>query len=257
MKHRFLRKLIIAGITISTLGVMAPTGASAAWIKNYDGSWTYSEEYGYATGWRLINGTWYYFGSAGLMQTGWISYGGQWYYADLNGAMQTGLIQIEGKIHLFSQSGEMQKGTCVIDKKLYSFDNNGVYIGKDDLTPARAFDYYGNDTIPYAPSQMINDNASMSSEIPSDGLTHPKQYKVTFKDPDEDSEDEVIKTRTVDENIMMPLYKPSKSGYTFVEWNTDSDGNGTSYSDSDSIKIKKDITLYVQWKKATTTTTTT
>ncbi|EKQ50506.1 MULTISPECIES: InlB B-repeat-containing protein [unclassified Clostridium] len=252
MKHNFLKKLALIGVA-ATLTTLIPIGASAAWIESSNGVWSYTEGYTYATSWRQIGGVWYFFDSQGQMRTGWIYDGGQWYYADLNGAMQTGVIQIEGKIYFFSPSGAMQKSSCIINQKLYSFDDNGACLGPDYPTPQKAFDYYGNTTVPYIPSQIINENATMSTDIPSDGTNKTKEYKVTFKDPDaEDSDEEVLKTRTVPENTNMPLYKPTKSGYTFVEWNTKKDGEGTGYEYDDKIKITKDIILYAQWKEDTT-----
>jgi uncharacterized repeat protein (TIGR02543 family) len=256
MKHKFLKRLVVASISISTLIFLAPVEAKAAWIKNYDGNWLYTEGYGFATGWKQINGTWYYFDSNGLMRTGWINDGGDWYYADLNGAMQKGVIQIEGKIHLFAQSGAMQKGVCMVDGKLYNFDDNGICIDIDAPTPVRAFDYYGNSTIPFVPSQIVDENSVMSSDIPSNGKKQVKQYKIKFKDPEADDEDEeLLKTRTADENTLMSLYKPTKSGYTFVEWNTKEDGDGTSYNYDDKITVRKDMTLYAQWEENADTTT--
>lgn len=255
MKHKYIKQLIMTSVTVSILLTINPVSASAEWIKNYDGSWSYIDGYSYSTGWKQIDGIWYYFDPNGLMRTGWIYDGGNYYYADLSGAMQKGIIQIEGKIYLFSESGAMQKGSCMIDGKLYNFDNNGVYLGNDYPKPSRAFDYYGNNAIAYLPSQIINTNSSISNEIPSDGKVHTKQYKVKFKDPDaEDSDSELLKTRTVDEDTLMPLYKPSKSGYTFVEWNTKSDGDGTGYTENDQIRIKNDITLYAQWEEGDTST---
>lgn len=257
MKHKVLKKLITSTIVISTLITLMPIGVSAAWINNGYGGWGYSEGYGYATGWRLINGIWYFFDSFGTMRTGWISSGGEWYYADLSGAMQTGVIQIEGKIYLFSTNGAMQKGSCILNSKFYNFDDNGVCIGSDYPEPSKAFDYYGNSTIPYVPNQIINENASMSTDIPSDGTTKVKQYTVKFKDPDADSTDEeLLKTKYVDENARLTLYKPTKNGYTFVEWNTKSNGDGTSYEYDDKITVKEDMTLYAQWEENTTSTTT-
>lgn len=252
MKHKILKKLIASSLVSLALVTLVPVGASAAWISGSDGAWYYSMGYSFATGWKYINGSWYYFDSMGKMQTGWIPYGDNWYYTDLSGAMQTGLIQIEGKIHLFSSSGEMQKGSSMINGQLCNFDDNGVYIGSYAITPIKAFDYYGNSTMPYASNQLITSNSTMSKDIPSDGLYHPKQYTIKFKDPDADNEDdELLKTKTVDENSQMYLYIPTKSGYTFVEWNTKSNGNGTGYLDSDRIYVTKDMTLYAQWEENT------
>jgi len=257
MKHKFLNKLIATSVVTSTIIALTPVGASAEWIKNYYGNWSYTEGYSVATGWRQISGKWYFFDYLGQMRTGWISSNGEWYYADLSGEMQTGVIQIEGKIYLFAQSGEMQKGSCIVNSKLYYFDDNGACIGTDMPMPSKGFDYYGNSTVPYMPSQVINQGASMSSDIPSDGSKQVKQYKVTFKDPDADDGEQLMKTRTIDENKKMLLYKPTKSGYTFVEWNTKDSGDGTGYKYDDSIVIKKDMTLYAQWEKTIETSTST
>jgi len=257
MKHKFLMKLIIASVVTSTLlTTLAPIGVSAAWVKNYYGNWSYTEGDGYATGWRQISGTWYFFDDIGEMRTGWIQSDDEWYYMDLSGAMQTGVIQIEGKIHLFSQSGAMQKGKCIINGKFYDFDDNGVFIGTDYPIVTKGFDYYGNSTLTYVPSQIVSQDATMSSDIPSDGTTQVAQHKVEFKDPDADADAELLKTRTVDDGTIMTLYEPTKSGYTFSEWNTNSDGDGTSYEYDDIIKITKDITLYAQWEEDTSSITT-
>ncbi|HEX9026216.1 MAG TPA: InlB B-repeat-containing protein [Clostridium sp.] len=253
MKHKILKKFIAASVTISTLITLTPIGVSAEWVKNYYGNWSYSEGYSYATGWRQISGAWYFFDDIGQMRTGWISSNGEWYYLDLSGVMQTGVIQIEGKIYVFTQSGEMQKGNCIVNGKLYNLDDNGACIGTDVPMPIKGFDYYGNSTLPYVPSQMVIEGSSMSSDIPTDGSKQVKQYKVTFKDPDND-DDPILKTRTIDEDTKMLLYKPTKSGYTFVEWSTKSDGDGTTYEYDDKITIKQNITLYAQWEEDTSST---
>ena len=77
MKHKFLKKLIVASVVTSTIITLTPVGASAAWIKNYYGNWSYTEGYSYATGWRQISGTWYFFDDIGLMRTGWIYSNGE------------------------------------------------------------------------------------------------------------------------------------------------------------------------------------
>lgn len=41
---------------------------------------------------------------------------------------------------------------------------------------------------------------------------------------------------------------PSKSGATFKEWNTKSDGTGTGYSEGANMTISKDTTLYAIWQ---------
>jgi uncharacterized repeat protein (TIGR02543 family) len=41
----------------------------------------------------------------------------------------------------------------------------------------------------------------------------------------------------------------TRSGYTFVDWNTDADGSGKSVSARSTYSFKKSVTLYAQWKK--------
>ena len=40
----------------------------------------------------------------------------------------------------------------------------------------------------------------------------------------------------------------TKSGYTFKDWNTESDGSGTTYDPGDPLVINDDLTLYAQWE---------
>ena len=254
MKQKYLKKMISINVAVLTLLTLVPIKASAEWIKNYNDSWNYIEGSSYAIGWKQINGIWYYFDSFGQMQTGWIQSDGKWYYADLSGAMQTGVIQIEGAIYFFASNGAMQTGNCVINGILYEFNDKGIFIGTSVLVPSKAFDYYGNSTVPYVQNQIINEDATMSDDIPSDGKTKVTQYKVKFKDPDEDNE--LLKSKTIDDGTVITLYKPTKSGYNFVEWNTKSDGDGTSYDYGDTVKVNKDIILYAQWEETSTTTTT-
>ncbi|MBQ7946501.1 MAG: InlB B-repeat-containing protein, partial [Bacteroidales bacterium] len=40
----------------------------------------------------------------------------------------------------------------------------------------------------------------------------------------------------------------TRSGYTFIGWNTSPDGSGTAYTDGQVITLMQDITLYAQWQ---------
>jgi len=46
---------------------------------------------------------------------------------------------------------------------------------------------------------------------------------------------------------------PKKDGFTFTEWNTQSDGKGSAFTAS--TKVTKDVTLYPQWKENPKTNT--
>lgn len=226
MKRAFLNKLIAIAIVSMTLITMAPVSVSAAWVKDSQNNWRYTEGYGNVVGWRQINGSLYYFDSSGVMQTG--------------------VIQVDGKIYLLSESGEMQTGSAIIGGTVYYFNSNGVAIGNKLPIPTKGFDWAGNSIRVFTPDQLVSGggtptdpNSSAEDEASSD-----IEYSVTFKDDD----GERLRTKNVDKGDYITLYKPKKSGYTFLEWNTKKNGNGTSYDYDEEIKVKDDITLYAQWE---------
>lgn len=249
MNRKFLKTLISSVLIFSATLTVLQEKAYAAWISNYNGGWAYSDGYYISTGWKNIDGKWYYFDSSGVMQTGWLSSGGTLYYLDKSGEMQTGVIQIEGKIYLLGPDGAMQTGSSVVNGKMYYFGPNGACIGNDVPTPLKGYDYYGNPVQPYVPSQIIDSNAVMDSTIPTElGEKLTTEYRVRYKDDD----GETLLTKRVESDdknsdIKITLYEPEKSGYEFIEWNTKKNGNGTSYDAGDRIKLTEDLTLYAQW----------
>ena len=57
------------------------------------------------------------------------------------------------------------------------------------------------------------------------------------------------KYNTVD--ITLSSTKPTRTGYTFVNWNTKSDGSGTSYQPGSKYTANESVTLYAIWKANT------
>ncbi|WP_283702624.1 SH3 domain-containing protein [Clostridium perfringens] len=100
------------------------------WV-NKDGKWYYYENGKMVTGWKLVDGEWYYLGSDGVMVTGWIELGGIWYYLSDSGAMVKGWQTISGKTYYFNESGHMLTGKQVIDGKNYEFNESGHLISGD------------------------------------------------------------------------------------------------------------------------------
>lgn len=94
--------------------------------KKVNGSWYYYDSAGnMKTGWQKISGEWYYLNSSGIMQTGWQRLSGGWYYLNNNGVMQTGWQKISGKWYYFDKNGVMQTGWQKISGKWYYLNNSG------------------------------------------------------------------------------------------------------------------------------------
>lgn len=236
MKHNFLKKLIAASVITSSVFSICPTTVFAA-------------SYGQ---WSKQGGNWYYY-VGGQLKTGWIYDKAGWYYADKNGVMQTGVIQVGGKIYLLADSGVMQTGTVVINGKVYTAGEDGAFYGDDLPVPTKSFDWYGtNDNIVH-PSQVIDsyedDSSSEDAVIAYDPLAPKEKFQVIFKDEDGDD----LKIRNVEDGSTITLYKPTKKGYEFVEWNTKKNGNGKDYDYDEEIKVEKDIKLYAIWDEVEVT----
>ena len=107
------------------------------WVKIEIG-WMYNENGKPVTGWKLIDGKWYYFESTGVMQTGWKQISGKWYYLHTDGAMRTGWKQIGDKWYYLYEDGHMAKSEKIQGKdgKIYDIDENGVCI----LSSSRSID---------------------------------------------------------------------------------------------------------------------
>ena len=61
-------------------------------------------------------------------------------------------------------------------------------------------------------------------------------------------------TKTHGVTLTLPTTKPTRSGYTFVEWNTKSDGTGTAYAPGASYTGNANATLYARWLGSNTYT---
>lgn len=60
-------------------------------------------------------------------------------------------------------------------------------------------------------------------------------------------------TKYQGKDINLSTTVPTKSGYTFVGWNTKADGTGTSYASGAKYSADGNVTLYAQWKSSTCT----
>ena len=56
-------------------------------------------------------------------------------------------------------------------------------------------------------------------------------------------------TKTYGVALTLSSTKPTRTGYTFVKWNTKSDGTGTNYNSGSQYTGNANLTLYAQWKE--------
>lgn len=82
-------------------------------------------------------------------------------------------------------------------------------------------------------------------------------HTVTFVENDSNT-DNVSATQTEDASSQLTLFQNlspafQNPGYTFVEWNTQADGQGTSYADGQTYSFANQLTLYAVWRAQQTT----
>ncbi|EJT5935166.1 Bacteriocin BCN5 [Clostridium perfringens] len=96
------------------------------------------------TGWKLVDGKWYYLESNGVMAIGWKELGGIWYYLNESGAMVKGWQTISGKTYYFNDSGYMLVGKQVIDGRNYNFNTSGQLDSTNWVKSNNKWYYYEN-----------------------------------------------------------------------------------------------------------------
>ena len=96
----------------------------------------------------------------------------------------------------------------------------------------------------------INDTISYLTDIKTitNKLTVEGNYTVTF---DSNTGTGTMNPQEISYNVATNLTANgyTKNGYTFDNWNTESDGSGTTYTNGQSVTNLEDITLYAQWRE--------
>ncbi|SCW27688.1 Glucan-binding domain-containing protein (YG repeat) [Ruminococcaceae bacterium YRB3002] len=104
-------------------------------LYKIDGKWYFFNNVNHSgqmmTGWKLVNGVYYYFTSNGA-KTGWQKISKKWYYFDTSTAkMTTGFRSIGGTTYYFASGGNMVTGWKLINGKYYYFSGSGaMYTNK-------------------------------------------------------------------------------------------------------------------------------
>ena len=100
-------KVLALAFTLCLCAGGSAFGAEAGWV-NQPGGWLYQDENGDAVknNWREIDGKWYHFDEAGMMNTGWFEDGANWYYFEEDGSMAVNCLkELDGQSYVFDKDG--------------------------------------------------------------------------------------------------------------------------------------------------------
>ena len=128
MKRKAIKNIILLVLTSSTILSINAESVQAIWKQDSQNNWSWIENGIKATGWKLINGKWYYFYSNGNMAIGWLKSGNEWYYLTESGAMATGWELINGKWYYFYGDGKMATGWLKTGNKWYYLNESGAMV---------------------------------------------------------------------------------------------------------------------------------
>lgn len=96
------------------------------WVQEEDG-WKYYASNKAVSGWKQVDGKWFFFNAEGVMQKWWVKDNGTWYYLNGNGEMQTGWLQDGGKWYYLENSGAMKASQWfTVGGKWYYVDGSGA-----------------------------------------------------------------------------------------------------------------------------------
>ncbi len=96
------------------------------WVQEETG-WKYYASNKAVSGWKQVDGKWFFFNAEGVMQKWWVKDGNTWYYLNGNGEMQTGWLQDGGKWYYLENSGAMKASQWfTVGGKWYYVDGSGA-----------------------------------------------------------------------------------------------------------------------------------
>ena len=100
--------------------------AVSGWAETKEG-WKYFENAKAVTGWKQVDGKWYFLNAEGVMQKWWVKDNGTWYYLNGSGEMQTGWLQDNGTWYYLEGSGAMKASQWFeVEGKWYYVDATGA-----------------------------------------------------------------------------------------------------------------------------------
>lgn len=160
-----------------------------------------------------------------------------WTYGSYNKDSRPGTITIDGTKYTFSSSfnsGQSSSGTVTLHYRTVTLKHKAD--GTKTFTVSATFD-----------TDVSSGNIKTSRTITLPKLTPPpKTYKITFN-ANGGSGGPGSQTATEGKALTISSTKPTRTGYTFSKWNTNSDGSGTTYNPGGSYTFKAADTLYAIW----------
>ena len=96
------------------------------WVQEEAG-WKYYANNKAVTGWKQLDGKWYFFNAEGVSQKWWVKDNGTWYYLNGSGEMQTGWLQDNGTWYYLEASGALKVSQWFkVNGKWYYVDATGA-----------------------------------------------------------------------------------------------------------------------------------
>ena len=96
------------------------------WVQEEAG-WKYYFNNKAVTGWKQIEGKWYFFNAEGVSQKWWVQDNGTWYYLNGSGELQTGWLQDNGTWYYLEGSGALKVSQWFeVNGKWYYVDATGA-----------------------------------------------------------------------------------------------------------------------------------
>lgn len=157
-----------------------------------------------------------YNASASLSSSGLTSYTGS--SANIGTSAGTYHPLIENKVYSWSKTKTAQSKT--VD---FTFKTVGGTVAPGTSSSSLSV------SIPAKTSYAVKYNANSGSGAPS------------------------AQTKWYGESLTLSSTKPTRTGYTFVKWNTAANGSGTDYSPGGTYTANSAVTLYAQWQIITYT----